>query len=341
MTGFVKAGERIFFSKTINQNATLWCLQKKKMFAYVLLGAIAVVVLFVRPNPPTEELGLEQWDFKIDGRTGIVRKKQYVSDDEGDASDDDASDDDASDDDASDDRYNSDEDRAAQSIQRHWQRHWQRRYFCRVRAAKVLQRWWRTCTTTSPVPETPSEESYDMIDSVENSEADDATDDDETSDDETSDDADDSGSETTPATPAATPNEASDDDEDDDELSANAEEKYPDTSDKDAEWTTRRGKGLRRLWKDIRQGLDDDERAVGKVVYRAAKDAMGRSTLRNAWHALAGRGRSPPDVLDPDFCPERVRARWYAPHIWVTGEEDFAPAEVEWVRSLRKWVEKR
>lgn len=310
------------------------------MFAYVLLGAIAVVVLFVRPNPPTEELGLEKWDFKTDGRTGIVRKKQYVSgSDESDESDD------ASD---SDDRYNSDEDRAAQSIQRHWQRHWQRRYFCRVRAAKVLQRWWRTCTTASPVPETLSEESYDMIDSVENSEADDdATDDDadndETSDDETSDDADDSGSETAPATPAATPNEASDDDDDDDESSANAEEKYPDTSDeaKDAEWTTRRGKGLRRLWKDIRQGLDDDERAVGKVVYRAAKDAMGRSTLRNAWHALAGRGRSPPDVLDPDFCPERVRARWYAPHIWVTGEEDFAPAEVEWVRSLRKWVEKR
>ena len=183
-----------------------------------------------------------------------------------------------------------------------------------------------------------------MIDSVENSEADDdVTDDvtDDVADDETSDDetgADDSGSETAPATPADTSNEASDD-----ETSENAEEKYPDTSDeaKDAEWTTRRGKGLRRLWKDIRQGLDDDERAVGKVVYRAAKDAMGRSTLRNAWHALAGRGRSPPDVLDPDFCPERVRARWYAPHIWVTGEEDFAPAEVEWVRSLRKWVEKR
>ena len=286
------------------------------MFAYVLLGAIAVVVLFVRPNPPTEELGLEQWDFKIDGRTGIVRKKQYLSDESDDASD-------------SDDRYNSDEDRAAQSIQRHWQR----RYFCRKRAAKVLQRWWRTCTTASPVPETPSEESYDMIDSVENSEADD---------DETSESDDDSGSETAPATPADTSNEASDDD-DDDETSENAEEKYPDTSDdaNDAEWSTRRGKGLRRLWKDIRQGLDDDERAVGKVVYRAAKDAMGRSTLRNAWHALAGRGRSPPDVLDPDFCPERVRARWYAPHIWVTGEEDFAPAEVEWVRSLRKWVEKR
>ena len=274
------------------------------MFAFVLLGAVAAIVLLVRPNPPVENSNLEGWEFYVEDRTGVVREED-IEEEESD---------------------NDDEEtiQAVNSIVRFWKKIKRNQH--QAAAAVTLQRWWRYTQTHT---ETPSEESYDVVDACEttSSQCGDDSDEEEKRPEEEQGLEEEKHPEESSATSSssATTSSSSSDEEEEDA----------------SEWTARRGKGLRGFWRDVQVGLDDHEKRIGKSVYREAKRILNRGMIGSAWNALAGRGRVPPDVLDAEFCPERVRVRWLAPYVWMTGDTDFMPTEIEWTQSLQRWVQQR
>ena len=45
------------------------------MLPFIVIGAIAAVVLFVRPNPPIKAIDLDDWSFELGGRVGTVKRR--------------------------------------------------------------------------------------------------------------------------------------------------------------------------------------------------------------------------------------------------------------------------
>ena len=306
------------------------------MLPFIVIGAIAAVVLFVRPNPPIETIDLDDWSFELDGRVGTVKRRTGESSSS--SSENDTSDEDSDDDDET--CSKSDE-----------------------RAAQLLQRWWAqflmkptnfetsSCTKTNDTASS-EESSYEMIDSY--------PEDDDGSDEEASKEESVEEEEKRPAESSCDEEEDNNACEEQEEDNDNAceeqeednasssetdecveEEKCPVSEEDDEVWSSYRGKGLRGLRREIEKGLTEEETRISSLVYEEVRRMSKRGMIELAWGALAGKGRCPCSLLDADFCPERVRVRWYAPYVWLTGEKDFTPSEIEWTRSLEKWVRRR
>ena len=294
------------------------------MFAFVLLGVLAATVL-VLPKSNHELLDLDEWSFWMVhmGSTIVGKIRQEDADDTGVDTE-------------SETESNAEQcDTSAFSlIQRRWKIFFQRK----SSAAARVQRWWRR-RVAATAEEASSEESYQLVEHADcQSSGDEESDEDvskasdadvsasENSDDEGDDESDDEG------------DDESDDDESDDNASDVSADFSADFSvDKDdCDWCSVRNRGFGAFSDDVLSGLEGRDRIWAKVGLSRLRRNFRWTWADSAWMFFTRKGRTPPSVLDT--CPDHVRARLFAPHVWLSNDPYFVPSEIEWTRSVRRWT---
>tara|TARA_Y100001970_G_scaffold136984_1_gene168577 strand:+ start:701 stop:1564 length:864 start_codon:yes stop_codon:yes gene_type:complete len=101
-------------------------------------------------------------------------------------------------------------------------------------------------------------------------------------------------------------------------------------------WETVKGKGLQTFWHDVRKDLTPRELDVARLVMRRLRKNLRWGCLDTLWWIVLGR-QAPMDLLTPKICSRRVRMRFYAPWVIQNGE-DYAPSELDFTRSIRRWT---
>ena len=278
------------------------------MFAFVLLGVLAATVL-VLPKSNHELLDLDEWSFWMVhmGSTIVGKIRQEDADDTGVDTE-------------SETESNAEQcDTSAFSlIQRRWKIYFQRK----SSAAARVQRWWRR-RVAATAEEASSEESYQLVEHADcQSSGDEESDEDVSKSSENSDDE-------------------SDDESDDDVSDDNVSDVPADFSvdDDDCDWCSVRNRGFGAFSDDVLSGLEGRDRIWAKVGLSRLRRNFRWTWADSVWMFFMRRGRTPPSVLDT--CPDHVRARLFAPHVWLSNDPYFAPSEIEWTRSVRRWTTRR
>ena len=102
---------------------------------------------------------------------------------------------------------------------------------------------------------------------------------------------------------------------------------------KSSTWKSVRGQGVTAFLEEICDGLSNENAAIAK---HAVLDAMRIyadnicGTVRDILH------KKP--TFDVACIDETLRARLYAPYMWLTSDYWNAPTETEWARSIHAWV---
>lgn len=285
------------------------------MFAFVLLGVLAATVL-VLPKSNHELLDLDEWSFWMVhmGSTIVGKIRQEGAED---------IDVDTESEVGSNAESNAEQcDASAFSlIQRRWKTYLQRK----SSAAARVQRWWRRIAATAE--EASSEESYQLVEH-----ADCQSSGDEESDEEASKASDDSDGDSD--------DDASDDSDDDSGVDSddNTSDVSADFSvdNDDCDWCSVRNRGFGAFADDVLSGLEGRDRIWAKVGLSRLRRNFRWTWADSAWMFFTRKGRTPPSVLDT--CPDHVRARLFAPHVWLSNDPYFEPSEIEWTRSVLRWT---
>ena len=296
------------------------------MFAFVLL-CVLVATVFVLPKSNHELFDSDEWSFWVVhvGSTIVGKIRLEEADDTADVdtdsdthSDSDSDSDSHSDSDAESNAEQCDTN-ALSSIQRRWKIYFRRK----SSAAARVQRWWRRCIDAT-VEEASSEESYQLVDHV----GDEST-----------------GEDVSIATLASDDVSLASHDSDDMSIVSEEDEGYVSdasddvsvvSTDDDCDWYSVRHRGFGAFSADVLSGLEGRDRTWAKVGLRQLRQNFRWTWVDSAWMFFTHKGRTPPSALDT--CPDNVRARLFAPHVWLSNDPYFAPSEIEWTRSVQRWT---